>query len=127
MFGSNYFSGFDRFRGLTYSLSMPMVAALLAEHDFDDFECVFGHPGILPPEAEDILAFQAVVRDELEGRLFRREDISDARRRRLYDGIGEGTVRFSWSRTRSPTQRSISSRIRRHTSDARRVPTSIAA
>ena len=63
-------------------------------HDFDDFECVFGHPGILPPEAEDILAFQAVVRDELEGRLFRRKDISDARRRRLYDRIEEGTVRF---------------------------------
>ena len=50
MFGSHYFSGFDTFRGLTYSSSMPMVAALLAEHDFDDFECVFGHPGILPPE-----------------------------------------------------------------------------
>ena len=94
MFGSHYFSGFDTFRGLTYSSSMPMVAALLAEHDFDDFECVFGHPGILPPEAEDILAFQAVVRDELEGRLFRRKGISDARRRRLYDCIEEGTVRF---------------------------------
>ena len=94
MFGSNYFAGFDTFRGLTYSSSMPMVAALLAEHDFDDFECVFGHPGILPPEAEDILAFQAVVRDELEGRLFRRKDIGDARRKQLYDRIEEGTVRF---------------------------------
>ncbi len=93
-FGPHYFAGFRSLRALTYTSSMPMVAGLLAEHEFDDFECIFGHPGILPPEAADMLAFQAVVRDELEGRLFRLKAPKGERRRRLYRGMEEGTVRF---------------------------------
>ena len=42
-------------RALTHSTSVPMIAGLLAEHGFEDFECVFGHGGILSREAEDIL------------------------------------------------------------------------
>lgn len=93
-FGPHYFAGFRSLRALTYTSSMPMIAGLLAEHEFDDFECIFGHPGILPPEAADMLAFQAVVRDELEGRLFRLKIPKSERRRRLYWGIEEGKVRF---------------------------------
>lgn len=49
-FGAGYFGGFDTFRGLTYTSGIPMIAALLRDHNFRDFECIFGHSGILPPE-----------------------------------------------------------------------------
>ena len=93
-FGPHYFEGFRTLRALTYTSSIPMVELLLDEHDYDEFECIFGHPGILPPEAEDMLAFQAVVRDELEGRLFRLQAPASQRRQRLYEGIEAGSVRF---------------------------------
>ena len=64
-FNESYFAGYNVFRALTYTSSIPMVANLLRQHDFDDFECIFGHNGILSREAEEILAFQAVVREKL--------------------------------------------------------------
>ncbi len=92
-FGSDYFDGFDTFRALTYTSSIPMIAALLREHDFRDFECIFGHGGVLSRETEDILAFQAVVRGDLE-RQFLLKDTGDERRQTLYNRIAAGSVRF---------------------------------
>ena len=71
-----------------------MIAALLRDHDFQDFECIFGHPGVLSRETEDILAFQAVVRGDLERQFVLLKDVSDKRRQILYDRIAAGTVRF---------------------------------
>lgn len=93
-FGPGHFAGFDTFRGLTYTSSIPMIAALLRDHDFADFECIFGHGGILSREAEDILAFQAVVRGDLERQLLRLDGVTDERRQTLYDRIAAGSVRF---------------------------------
>ena len=73
-FQAGYFAGFASMRALTYSTSIPMIAGLLAEHDFEDFECVFGHGGILSREAEDILAFQYAVREQLATSLLARHD-----------------------------------------------------
>ncbi|MDE0062535.1 MAG: hypothetical protein OXP09_05820 [Gammaproteobacteria bacterium] len=93
-FGADYFAGFDAFRGLTYTSSMPMIAALLRDHDFRDFECIFGHGGILSRETADVLAFQAVVRGDLERRILRLKGVTDERRQALYDRIADGSVRF---------------------------------
>ena len=60
-FSPSYFSGFDTFRALTYTSSIPMVAGLLRDHDFRDFECVFGHSGIL---SRDVRARDKPVRGE---------------------------------------------------------------
>ena len=94
-FGPSYFAGFATFRGLTYSSSIPMIVALLCDHDFRDFECVFGHPGILSRETESILAFQATVRGDLERQILRLDGVTDERRELLYDRIAAGSVRFS--------------------------------
>ena len=94
-FGPSYFAGFATFRGLTYSSSIPMIVALLCDHDFRDFECVFGHPGILSRETESILAFQATVRGDLERQILRLDGVADERRELLYDRIAAGSVRFS--------------------------------
>ena len=93
-FGANYFAGFDTFRGLTYTSSMPMIAALLRDHDFRDFECIFGHGGILSRETADVLAFQSVVRSDLERQILRLKGVTDERRQMLYDRIADGSVRF---------------------------------
>ena len=93
-FGADYFAGFDAFRGLTYTSSMPMIAALLRDHDFRDFECIFGHGGILSRETADVLAFQAVVRGDLERRILCLKGVTDERRQALYDRIADDSVRF---------------------------------
>ena len=93
-FSPSYFSGFDTFRALTYTSSIPMVAGLLRDHEFRDFECIFGHSGILSRETEEILAFQSVVRDDLERRILRMRGIADERRELLVNRIADGSVRF---------------------------------
>ena len=55
------FENFSSIHALTYTSSIPMIVHLLKDNDFEDFECVFGHGGILSREAADILGFQAVV------------------------------------------------------------------
>ena len=45
-------------RALTYTPSIPMILALLRDYDYEDFECIFGHSGILPRDAADVLGFQ---------------------------------------------------------------------
>ena len=93
-FNESYFAGYNVFRALTYTSSIPMVANLLRQHDFDDFECIFGHNGILSREAEEILAFQAVVREKLETGLLGLKRVSAERRELIYNRIAEGKVRF---------------------------------
>ena len=89
-FSEDCFANYNIFRALTYTSSIPMIANLLRNHDFDEFECIFGHNGILSREAEDILAFQAVVRDKLEGRILGLKGISEERRELIYNRIAEG-------------------------------------
>ena len=93
-FNESYFAGYNVFRALTYTSSIPMVANLLRQHDFDDFECIFEHNGILSREAEEILAFQAVVHDKLETGLLGLKRVSAERRELIYNRIAEGKVRF---------------------------------
>ena len=91
-FNESYFAGYNVFRALTYTSSISMVANLLRQHDFDDFECIFGHNGILSREAEEILAFQAVVREKLATGLLGLKRVSAERRELIYNRIAEGTA-----------------------------------
>ena len=52
------FGGFTTMRALTYSASIPMIMGLLRDYDYDSFECVFGHGGILGREPRQIIHFQ---------------------------------------------------------------------
>ena len=60
-FDMDLFGGFSSMRTLTYTPSIPMILGLLKDFDYDDFECVFGHNGILTRDAANLLAFQTVV------------------------------------------------------------------
>ena len=39
------FADFMSMRALTYTSSVPMICRLLRDHDYADFECIFGHGG----------------------------------------------------------------------------------
>ena len=59
------FGGFDTMRALTYSASIPMIMGLLRDYDYQRFECIFGHCGILGREPRQIIHFQQQIDDRL--------------------------------------------------------------
>ena len=93
-FDLNLFGGFSSLRALTYTPSIPMVFNLLKSFDYDDFECIFGHSGILPREAASILAFQSVVDEKLNAGFVAVGGLPEERRRVIYDRAVNGTARF---------------------------------
>ena len=59
-FDWDVFSGYDRLRVLTYSVSVDAIVRMLDRYSFESFECVFGYEGIIR-DMKDVLAFQNVV------------------------------------------------------------------
>ena len=87
------FAGFTSMRALTYTASMRMIVGLLRDHEYDDFECIFGHSGILRPDISDVLAFQGVVEANLS-KAFVAVKTSDDRRQALFDLVADERARF---------------------------------
>ena len=92
-FDVSMFAGFASMRALTYTASMRMIVGLLRDYNYDEFECIFGHSGILRPDISDILAFQGVVEANLS-KAFVGVATSDARRRELFDLVASEKARF---------------------------------
>ena len=89
----NLFAGFTSMKALTYTASIRMIVDLLRDFSYGDFECVFGNQDILPSDVGDVLAFQAVVDEELS-KAFVGVKTTDERRQALFDSVAAGTVRF---------------------------------
>ena len=94
VFDFNLFGGFTSMRALTYTPSIPMILSLLRDFDYEQFECIFGHGGILTRDAAHILAFQSVVDEKLNTGFVGIKGISDERRKVIYDRAAGGTARF---------------------------------
>ena len=92
-FDINMFAGFTSLRALTYTASMKMIVSLLRDYEYDDFECVFGHSGILAPNLSDVLAFQTVVETDLR-KAFVGVATSDERQQTLFDLVASDSARF---------------------------------
>ena len=92
-FDRSLFAGFESMRALTYTPSLPMIVNVLRDFRFANFECIFGHPGILPPGIENILAFQAVLAEQVS-RAFVGVSTSDDRQQALFDLVADDTARF---------------------------------
>ena len=88
------FGGFDSMRALTYTPSIPMILGLLRDYDYSDFECIFGHSGILSRDAADLMAFQTVVDEKLNKGFVGISGISDERRKFVFERSLEGKARF---------------------------------
>ena len=88
------FGGFTEFRALTYTSSIPMIVSLVNEFEFEKFECVFGHGGILSRDANAILSFQSVVDEKLNRGFVGVGGIADERLQALYERNAQGLVRF---------------------------------
>ena len=80
-------------KALTYTASIRMIVGLLRDHEYDDFECVFGHEGILRPDLSDVLAFQTAV-DEQLSKAFVGVQTSDESRHALFDLVATDRARF---------------------------------
>ena len=52
---------------LTYTSSIPTISKQMATQRFEEFECAFGHDGIVSHEATQILALQNILRNKLVG------------------------------------------------------------
>ena len=81
-------------RALTYTSSIPMIMGLLRDYDYEDFECIFGHSGILSRDAADLLAFQTVVDEKLNKGFVGIRGLSEERRKTIYDRAADETARF---------------------------------
>lgn len=88
------FTGYRSMRALTYTSSIPMIAELMATQRFEQFECVFGHGGILSREAAQILAFQNVVRERLAGAIVGVKGLRDEAREAVHRLVADGEMRF---------------------------------
>ena len=81
-------------RALTYTSSIPMIMGLLRDYDYEDFECIFGHGGILSRDAADLLAFQTVIDEKLNKGFVGIRDLSEERRKTIYDRAADESARF---------------------------------
>ena len=88
------FGGFTKIKALTYTSSIPMIVSLVDDFEFDQFECVFGHGGILSRGADAILSFQSVVDEKLNRGFVGVGGIADERLQALYERNAQGSVRF---------------------------------
>ena len=88
------FGGFTKMRALTYSASIPMVMALLRDYEYEMFECIFGHGGIIGAEPEKLLRFQRVIDERLNDGLVSIAGLDPDRQEILYDRVADGTARF---------------------------------
>ena len=93
-FDPGLFHNFTSMKALTYTASIPMILGLLRDCDYEDFECVFGHGGILPRDVDAILSFQTVVDERLNKGFVGVKGMSEERRRLIYDRTAAGTARF---------------------------------
>ena len=93
-FDMELFGGFSSMQALTYTSSIPMILGLLRDFDYEDFECVFGHGGIVKQDAEHLLSFQGVQDDKLNKGFVGIKHLSDDRRQNLYDRVATGAARF---------------------------------
>ena len=93
-FDMDMFAGFSTMRALTYTPSIPMIVGLLRDHDYDEFECIFGHNGILTRDAVDIMSFQSVIDERLNHGFVAVKGMSDERRDLIYSRAADGTARF---------------------------------
>lgn len=93
-FNRSLFENFSSLCALTYTSSIPMIVGLLRDYDYDRFECIFGHNGILSREAEEILAFQRVVDEKLTQGFLGLKGLSEERREIIYDRVASGNADF---------------------------------
>ena len=93
-FDRSLFEGFHYMHALTYTSSIPMVLGLLKDFDYEEFECIFGHNGVLSRSAADILAFQATIDEKLNNGFVGIKGLSEERRKVIYDRAARGAAQF---------------------------------
>ena len=68
--------------------------ALIRDYEYESFECIFGHGGIIGAEPEKLLRFQRVIDERLNDGFVSIAGVDPERQRVLYDRVAEGVARF---------------------------------
>ena len=84
------FSGYDAIRVLTFSAGISAIVRLLDEHDFKNFECVFGSEKTLH-NIKDIIAFQQVAVSDSRAAI---QGLTDERHTYILSKIRAGQAQF---------------------------------
>ena len=89
-FAWSLFSGYDSMRALTYSSSIPAIVRMLADYEFERFECVFGCEHTLR-DIKPVLAFQQVAVGDTRAAI---KGLGDARMVDILRRVSEGKAEF---------------------------------
>ena len=89
-FDWDVFSGYDKLRVLTYSVSVDAIVRMLDRYSFSSFECVFGYEGIIR-DMKDVLAFQNVVIGDTRAAIM---GLSDERHLGILEKVHSGRASF---------------------------------
>ena len=89
-FDRSLFSGYDSMRALTYSSSVPAIVRMLADYEFERFECVFGCEHTLG-DIKAVLAFQQVAVGDTRAAI---EGLGDARMVDILRRVNDGQAEF---------------------------------
>ena len=89
-FSWSMFDGYDRIRILTYSAGVDAIVRLLDQHEFEDFECVFGCESTLRT-LKDVMAFQQVAIGDTRSAI---QHLPDKRHAFILSRVREGQARF---------------------------------
>lgn len=89
-FDWSLFSGYDSIKILTYSAGVGAIVRLLNDHDFTDFECVFGSEKTLR-NFKTIMAFQATAIRDARAAI---KGLPDHRHAFILERIRQGQARF---------------------------------
>lgn len=95
-FDWSLFSGYDSMRALTYSASAPAIVRMLADYEFERFECVFGSERTLG-DLKPVLAFQQVVMSDTRAAI---KGLDDARAVAILRQVSDGKAEFRVLRQR---------------------------
>lgn len=88
-------AGFQRFRALTYTVSLPSILKLLTTQNYEFAEIVFGAEALVrASNAEKVMALQGAIEDEISRGYIAIGGDSDPRTRQLMAWQAEGKAKF---------------------------------
>ena len=94
-FSPSMLTGYSRFQAVTYSVSVPMILKLLSEHDYEDFEVIFGSEDLtLASDLGGLVTAQLAIDEALTMGFVGLGGVEDPKTRLIMDKQASGQARF---------------------------------
>ena len=93
-FNLDLLQGYQRLRAITYTVSIPMIYRLPASADYDEFQVIFGHEGLVSANAATIMNLHEGLEKELGQGYIGIGGDADPKTAAIMQRIAEGQVEF---------------------------------